>query len=109
MKQQLVHHTVTGCNMLPGDLLGSGTISGPVYCPLLYLSHHLDSSILQTPDSYGSLLEITWRGSKPLQLETGEERKFLQDGDTLMLSGYSQGDGYRIGFGSCVGTVLPHN
>jgi len=91
MKQQLVHHTVTGCNMLPGDLLGSGTISGP------------------TPDSYGSLLEITWRGSKPLQLETGEERKFLQDGDTLMLSGYSQGDGYRIGFGSCVGTVLPHN
>jgi fumarylacetoacetase len=91
MKQQLVHHTVTGCNLRPGDLLGSGTISGP------------------TPDSYGSLLEITWRGSKPLTLETGEERKFLLDGDSLTLSGYCQGEGYRVGFGPCVGTILPHN
>jgi fumarylacetoacetase len=63
----------------------------------------------QTPDSYGSLLEITWRGSKPLTLETGEERKFLLDGDSLTLSGYCQGEGYRVGFGPCVGTILPHN
>jgi fumarylacetoacetase len=91
MKQQLVHHTVTGCNLRPGDLLGSGTISGP------------------TPDSYGSLLEITWRGSKPLTLENGEERKFLLDGDSLSLSGYCQGEGYRVGFGPCIGTILPHN
>jgi len=91
MKQQLVHHTVTGCNLRPGDLLGSGTISG------------------QTPDSYGCLLEITWRGTKPLTLQSGEERKFLQDGDSLSLRGFCQGDGYRIGFGPCEGTILPAN
>eukprot|EP01094_Clydonella_sp_ATCC50884_P026658 TRINITY_DN738_c0_g1_i1.p1 TRINITY_DN738_c0_g1~~TRINITY_DN738_c0_g1_i1.p1 ORF type:complete len:434 (-),score=160.41 TRINITY_DN738_c0_g1_i1:563-1810(-) len=89
MKQQLVHHSSTGCNMQPGDLLGSGTISGP------------------TPDTYGSMLELTWRGTKPLQLPNGEERKFLKDGDTVIMTGYCQGDGYRVGFGDCVGSVLP--
>lgn len=89
MKQQLAHHSVTGCNMRPGDLCGSGTISG------------------KTPDSYGSLLEITWRGSKPISLPNGETRKFLVDGDTVVLSGYCQGNGYRVGFGECTGQILP--
>lgn len=89
MCQQLAHHTVTGCNVRPGDLLASGTISGP------------------TPDSYGSLLELTWRGTRPLTLPTGETRTFLADGDTLTLSGHCRGDGYRIGFGDVRGTVLP--
>merc|ERR1711937_478713 len=70
MKQQLAHHTVTGCNMRPGDLLASGTISGP------------------EPSSYGSMLELSWRGTKPLQLENGGgERKFLKDGDNVMIRG----------------------
>mmetsp|Transcript_26644 Transcript_26644/g.37507 ORF Transcript_26644/g.37507 Transcript_26644/m.37507 type:complete len:191 (+) Transcript_26644:1-573(+) len=90
MKQQLVHHTVTGCNMRPGDLLGSGTISGP------------------TPDSYGSLAEITWGGKNAWTLpESGEERKYLQDGDSVILSGYCQGKDYRVGFGTCSGKLLP--
>jgi len=89
MKQQLTHHSSTGCNMRPGDLCASGTISG------------------ETPDSYGSMLELSWRGSKPIKLPNGEERKFLQDGDTCIISGHAQGDGYRIGFGDCVGEVLP--
>jgi len=89
MKQQLVHHSSTGCNMQPGDLLGSGTISG------------------STPDSYGSMLELSWRGSNPVKLDNGEERKFLKDGDTVTMTGYCQGDGYRVGFGQCVGQVLP--
>lgn len=88
-KQQLAHHTVTGCNARPGDLMASGTISGP------------------TPDSYGSMLELSWRGSKTLQLAPGVERKFIQDGDEVIMSGYAQGDGYKIGFGSCEGKVLP--
>jgi fumarylacetoacetase len=85
MKQQLAHHSSTGCNMRPGDLCASGTISGP------------------TPESFGSMLELTWRGSKPLTLSNGEERKFIQDGDTVSIDGYAQGDGYRIGFGPCIG------
>merc|ERR1711879_784329 len=85
MKQQLVHHSSTGCNMQPGDLLGSGTISG------------------ETPDSYGSMLELSWRGSKPINLAGGEVRKFLKDGDTVIMSGYCQGEGFRVGFGDCVG------
>ncbi|MBA3531952.1 MAG: fumarylacetoacetase [Ardenticatenales bacterium] len=89
MSQQLAHHTITGCNMRPGDLLASGTISGP------------------TEDSYGSLLELTWRGSKPITLPSGEERRFLQDGDQLTLSGWCQGDGYRVGFGEATGKLLP--
>lgn len=88
MCQQLAHHTITGCNMRPGDLLASGTISGP------------------TPDAYGSLLELTWRGSRPLALPNGETRKFLEDGDRLTLTGWAQGDGYRIGFGEVTGRLL---
>jgi fumarylacetoacetase len=89
MQQQLAHHTVTGCNIRPGDMLASGTISGP------------------DKGSYGSLLELTWRGTEPIQLSGGGERKFLQDGDTLIMSGWCQGEGYRVGFGEVSGTVLP--
>ena len=87
--QQLAHHSITGCNMNTGDLLASGTISGP------------------TPDSYGSLLELAWKGEKPIKLPSGEERRFLQDGDTLIISGYCKGDGYRVGFGEVSGKILP--
>lgn len=89
IEQMLAHHTITGCNMRVGDLCGTGTISGP------------------TEDSYGSLLELTWRGEKPIQLSSGEERKFLQDGDVVKIKGYCQGDGYRIGFGEVTGRILP--
>lgn len=89
MCQQLAHHTITGCNLQPGDLLASGTISGP------------------TPDSYGSLLELTWRGTNPLQLPNGEVRRFLQDGDRLTMTGWCQGDGYRVGFGDVRGQIIP--
>lgn len=87
--QQLAHHSTSGCPMNAGDLLGSGTISGP------------------TRDERGSLLELSWGGKEPLTLDTGETRTFLQDGDTLTLSGHAAGDGYRIGFGTCSGTILP--
>jgi len=87
--QQLAHHAVNGCNLRPGDLLASGTISGP------------------TPDSYGSLLELAWKGTKPIALSGGETRVFLQDGDRLTMTGWCQGQGYRIGFGEVTGTVLP--
>lgn len=87
--QQLAHHTITGCNMRTGDLLASGTISGP------------------TEDSYGSLLELTWRGTKPIQLPNGEERRFLEDNDTLTITGWCDGDGYRVGFGEVSGQLLP--
>ncbi len=87
--QQLTHHAIGGCLMNTGDLLGSGTISGP------------------TKDEYGSLLEMTWGGKEPLTLDTGETRTFIEDGDTMILSGYAQGDGYRIGFGCCEGKILP--
>jgi len=89
MKQQLAHHTITGCNMRPGDLLASGTISGP------------ESS------SYGSMLELSWRGSKTVPLQDGGERKFLQDGDTVIMTGVCKGQKFNIGFGSVVGEVLP--
>ena len=89
MKQQLVHHTVTGCNMRPGDLLASGTISGP------------------EPSSFGSMLEISWRGSKPVSMIGGGERKFLQDGDNVVMTGVCRGPGYNVGFGSVEGVVLP--
>ncbi len=87
--QQLAHHTSSGCPMRVGDLLGSGTISGP--------ERH----------NRGALLELSWGGKEPITLDTGESRTFVEDGDTLSLRGHAQGDGYRIGFGSCVGTVLP--
>lgn len=89
MCQQLTHHTVNGCNMRPADLLGSGTISGP------------------TSDSYGSLMELTWRGTQPINLPSGETRCFLEDGDQLTLSGWCQGEGYRVGFGEVTGKLLP--
>ncbi len=87
--QQLAHHTVTGCNLRPGDLLASGTISGP------------------TPDSYGSLLELTWKGEKPIRLSNGEERKFLLDGDRVTMTGWCQAEGHRVGFGEVTGAILP--
>ena len=87
--QQLAHHASSGCAMTLGDLLGSGTISGP------------------DPSSFGSLLELSWGGKTPLTLDSGEQRSFIEDGDTLVLRGYSQGEGYRIGFGECRGTSLP--
>jgi fumarylacetoacetase len=89
MAQQLAHHTVSGCNTRVGDLMGSGTISGP------------------TADSCGSLLESTWNGQRPLKLEEGGERAFLLDGDEITLRGWCQGEGYRVGFGECVGSILP--
>ncbi len=87
--QQLTHHASSGCAMRIGDLLGSGTISGP--------------EKLQR----GSLLELSWGGKEPIALPGGETRSFIEDGDTLTLHGAAQGDGYRIGFGPCSGTILP--
>jgi fumarylacetoacetase len=87
-EQQVAHHTANGCNLRPGDLLASGTISGP------------------SADSYGSLLELSWRGTRPLDLG-GVERRFLEDGDTVILRGWGQGDGYRIGLGDVEGRILP--
>jgi fumarylacetoacetase len=89
MAQQLAHHTVNGCNLNIGDVCASGTISGP------------------TPDSYGSMLELTWRGTKPLQLSDGSERKFINDGDTVTMRGWGERNGIRIGFGEATGKVLP--
>ena len=87
--QQLCHHASSGCEMNVGDLLGSGTISGP------------------EKHQRGSLLELSWGGKEPVELEGGESRSFLEDGDTAILRGFARGDGYRIGFGECRGTVLP--
>lgn len=89
MAQQLAHQTVNGCNINPGDLYGSGTISGP------------------TPDSFGSLLELTWGGKNPITLKDGSERKFLQDHDTVTIKGTCEKDGIRIGFGEVTTQVLP--
>lgn len=89
MAQQLTHHTVNGCNIQVGDLYASGTISGP------------------SPGSYGSLLELTFNGQKPLRLPGGEERRFLEDTDTVIMKGHAERSGVRIGFGSCVGKLLP--
>lgn len=89
MCQQLAHQTVNGCNINVGDMYGSGTISGP------------------TPDSYGSMLELSWKGTKPVKLKDGSERKFIQDNDTIIMKGFGEKDGLRIGFGECVTKVLP--
>ena len=86
--QQLAHHTTSGCPMNTGDLLGSGTISGP------------------TKDSRGSLLELSWGGKEPIAI-AGGTRTFVEDNDTLSLRGGCRGDGYMIGFGDCVGKVIP--
>jgi len=87
--QQLVHHASSGCAMNVGDLLGSGTISGP------------------EKNQRGSLLEISWNGTEPVELATGVKRSFLEDGDSLVMRGWCQGDGYRVGFGEVEGTILP--
>lgn len=87
--QQLAHHTVNGCNINVGDMMASGTISGP------------------TEDSFGSMLELSWKGSKPVKLDSGEERKFIEDGDTVILKGYAEKDGVRVGFGEVRSKLLP--
>lgn len=89
MAQQLTHHTVNGCNVRSGDMMGSGTISGP------------------TKDSYGSMLELTWRGQNPIKLKDGTERKFINDGDTVVMRAHCKNDQVRIGFGECNGKILP--
>lgn len=89
MAQQLAHHTVNGCNVRGGDLLGSGTISGP------------------TPDSYGSMLELAWKGTKPVPMADGTERKFIQDGDTVTMRGFCKNDKIRLGFGEVTSKLLP--
>ena len=89
ISQQLAHHTVNGCNLQPGDLLASGTISGA------------------TEESRGCMLELTWRGANPLKLPNGETRKWLEDGDTLAITGWCEGDGYRVGFGEVSGRIIP--
>jgi fumarylacetoacetase len=89
MSQQLAHHTINGCNVNSGDMMGSGTISGP------------------TPDSYGSMLELTWRGEKPIKLSDGSERKFINDNDTVILKGFCKNEKVRIGFGECRTKLLP--
>lgn len=91
MEQQLAHHTVNGCNVRVGDMMASGTISGP------------------QPHEFGSMLELTWRGTKPIRLNDGGERKFVQDKDTIVIRGYCQAQGKRVGFGECRATVLPAN
>lgn len=88
MAQQLAHHTVNGCNLNIGDLMASGTISGP------------------SPDSYGSMLELSWRGERPITLVGGQQRSFLEDGDTLSLYGWCERDGLRLGFGEAAGKVI---
>jgi fumarylacetoacetase len=87
--QQLAHHTVNGCNINVGDMYASGTISGP------------------TEDSYGSMLELAWKGTKPIKLEDGSERKFIEDGDTVVMRGFCKKDGIRVGFGEVSTKVLP--
>ncbi len=89
MQQQLAHQTITGCNVRPGDLYGSGTISG------------------NTADAYGSMLELAWNGTKPIELPSGEKRTFLEDGDEIIMTGFAQSDGYRVGFGEVRGKLLP--
>jgi fumarylacetoacetase len=89
VNQQLAHHTVNGCNIQVGDLYASGTISGP------------------SPGSFGSMLELSWNGQKPLTMPDGTERKFIEDGDTVIMKGFAEKDGVRIGFGECRGKILP--
>src|SRR5690606_18062957 len=89
MAQQLAHHTINGCPINAGDMMGSGTISGP------------------TPDSYGSMLELTWVGEKPIKMKDGSERKFINDYDTVIIRGHCEKDGTRIGFGEISTQLLP--
>ncbi len=89
MAQQLAHHTVNGCNVNVGDMMASGTISG------------------KSPDSFGSMLELSWAGKNPIQINDGSERKFLQDGDTVIMRGHCEKDGIRVGFGEVRSKLLP--
>ncbi|MDP2237645.1 MAG: fumarylacetoacetase [Bacteroidales bacterium] len=89
MAQQLTHQTVSGCNINPGDMYGSGTISGP------------------TPDSYGSMLELCWKGTKPITMKDNSTRIFVHDNDTIIMKGYAQNKDMRIGFGECETKILP--
>jgi len=89
MEQQLAHHTVNGCNIRCGDMMASGTISGP------------------EESSFGSMLELSWRGSRPIQMPDGSERKFIQDHDTVIMRGKAEKDGVRIGFGEVRTELLP--
>ena len=89
MAQQLAHHTVNGCNLEVGDMYASGTISG------------------KDPHSFGSMLELTWRGQNPLKLSNGEERRFIQDNDTIIMRAFAEKEDVRVGFGEVSGTILP--
>jgi len=89
MSQQLAHHTINGCTVNSGDMMGSGTISGP------------------TTDSYGSMLELSWQGTKPVPLKNGQTRKFIEDNDTVILTGYCEKNGVHIGFGEVTTKLLP--
>ncbi|MEC8969399.1 MAG: fumarylacetoacetase [Bacteroidota bacterium] len=89
MNQQLAHHTVNGCNINCGDLLASGTISGP------------------DEGSFGSMLEISWKGTKPVQLSDGTERKFINNNDTIIMKGYGEKNGVKVGFGEVSTKILP--
>lgn len=89
MTQQLAHHTVNGCNVEVGDLYASGTISG------------------SDPKSFGSMLELTWRGQNPIQLNNGQERKFIDDNDTITMKAWAEKDGVRVGFGEVAGKIIP--
>lgn len=89
INQQIAHHTINGCNLQVGDMYASGTISGP------------------SPEAYGSMLELSWNGQRPLTLSDGSERSFLLDDDTVIMRAYAEKDGVRIGFGECRGTILP--
>ncbi len=91
MEQQLAHHTINGCNLKVGDLMASGTISGPL------------------PHEFGSMMELSWRGSNPIKMNDGTERKFLNDFDTVTMKGFCENEHFRIGFGICKGKVLPAN
>jgi fumarylacetoacetase len=92
MRQQLAHHTVNGCNIRGGDMIASGTISGP------------------DEGSFGSMLEISWKGTKPLSMPDGTERRFINDGDTVTMRGSKESTtGISIGFGEVSGTLLPAN
>ena len=88
MAQQLAHHSVNGCNIQVGDLYASGTISGA------------------SPSSYGSMLELSWNGQRPLHMPDGTDRKFILDGDTVTIRGHAEKGGIRIGFGACSGKIL---
>ena len=89
MNQQLAHHSINGCDIRCGDLLASGTISGP------------------EEGSYGSMLEISWKGTKPVKMPDGSERRFINDGDTVIMKGYSKNSDIKIGFGEVSTLVLP--